>query len=390
MPRFRSFSVRQGVRSLYRPGNQTRVTLFTVGLGALFVIAVRIMQVNMEREYTLDIEGLSADMFFMDVQPAQHDRVAETLKTLGGREIVLLAMTRGRLVEVPRGTSNRTTPGRNRLNSEHRLTERFTLGPNETVLAGQFWPATAAERPELSVESDFAEWLDLAIGDTLVFVIGGRRVEAPVTSIRKEERRIRNLTSLARSDVVFRPGTLHTLPHTFVGGLKGPTDTAARARLQNGFMQAFPGITFVDAIDEIAEVRTRVTEISRAVSLLGAFVLVCGVAILVGSVAMTKMQRLYEAAVFKTIGAKRRVLIVITLVEYAVLGTLAGIIGAAASIGVTYVLSHFGRRPLPWSWQPEITVVGAIATALVVTIVGVISTWDVVARKPLGILKEEA
>ena len=47
--RLPSFVLRQGIGSLYRPGNQTRVTLFTVGLGALFVIAVRLMQVNMQQ-----------------------------------------------------------------------------------------------------------------------------------------------------------------------------------------------------------------------------------------------------------------------------------------------------------------------------------------------------
>jgi putative ABC transport system permease protein len=189
--------------------------------------------------------------------------------------------------------------------------------------------------------------------------------------------------------VVFRPGSLLTRPHTFVGGVKGPGDVTARARLQNGFMERYPGVTFVDALDDIAEIRSRVRDVSRAVSLLGAFVFICGVAILIGSVAMTKMHRLYEAAILKTIGAKRRVLIVITFVEYAVLGALAGTIGSVASIAVTYALSTFGNRPLPWEFHPWITVAGAAGTTMLVILVGVLSTWDVIARKPLGILKEQ-
>ena len=87
-------------------------------------------------------------------------------------------------------------------------------------------------------------------------------------------------------------------------------------------------MTLVDALDDIAEIRKRVADLSAAVSFLGGFVLICGVMILVGSVAMTKMHRLYEAALLKTLGAKRRVLVRITMIEYGVLGLLAGVIGS--------------------------------------------------------------
>src|SRR5262249_25613091 len=63
-----SFAVRHGVGSLYRPGNQTPIVLFTVGLGSLFLIAVRIHQINLMAEYHLDLGALSADMFLIDVQ----------------------------------------------------------------------------------------------------------------------------------------------------------------------------------------------------------------------------------------------------------------------------------------------------------------------------------
>jgi len=83
------------------------------------------------------------------------------------------------------------------------------------------------------------------------------------------------------------------------------------------------------------------------------------------------------------------VLIKLTIVEYTVLGVLAGVIGSAASIAVTWTMSHWGTRPLPWHLQPWINVYGAAATAVVVVIVGLLATWDVIARKPLGILREQ-
>jgi putative ABC transport system permease protein len=365
------------------------VTLFTVGLGALFVIAVRLFQVNMQQAYALDMTEMSADMFFIDVQPAQREAIDTALKKSGATDVTMVPLSRGRLVGITRDPSNSAPIPANRLGAEFRLTHRQGLDPNEVVVAGQFWSGTAPGPPEMSVQEGYADWLRLRVGDALIFEIAGRRVEAKVTSIRRLDRRARTLSYLVRADFLFRPGTLEALPHTFVGGAKGPVDVPARARLQNDVLARFPSVTLVDALDDIAEVRTRVADLSAAVSFLGGFVLICGVMILVGSVAMTKMHRLYEAALLKTLGAKRRVLVRITMIEYGVLGLLAGIIGSAASIAVTWGMSRFGNRPLPWDVHPWINVTGAIATAVVVVLVGVAATWDVVARKPLGILREQ-
>ena len=387
--RLPSFVLRQGVGSLYRPGNQTRVTLFTVGLGALFVIAVRLLQVNLQQEYALDLGSLSADMFMIDIQPPQRQPAHDALVRLGATDVTLMPMSRGRLVGITRSPAN---PGRipsNRVGGEYRLPVRMVPDENETIVGGAPWSATPAARPEVAVEERYAEWAKLVAGDALVFEVAGRRVEAAVTLIFKEDRRVRTISSLARSDVVARPGSLESLPHIFVGAAKGPIDGAARARLQNEFLVRFPGVTLVDALDDLQEIRKRIADVSSAVSILGGFVLVCGILILVGSVAMTKMHRLYEAAVLKTLGAKRGVLVRITMIEYGVLGLLAGAIGSAASIAVTWGMFKFARPPVPWHFHPWINVIGATATAVVVVIVGVLATWDVVARKPIGVLREQ-
>src|SRR6185369_967579 len=44
--KFSSFSIAQAINSLYRPGNQTRIVLLAVGLGAFVVLAVQSLQSN--------------------------------------------------------------------------------------------------------------------------------------------------------------------------------------------------------------------------------------------------------------------------------------------------------------------------------------------------------
>jgi putative ABC transport system permease protein len=106
--RFRSFVLRLGVGSLYRPGNQTRVILFTVGLGALFLLSVRLFQVNAQQAYDLDLSDLAADMFLIDVQPGQRDGVERSLRALGADDVQLVPVARARLTSITRAASNPT------------------------------------------------------------------------------------------------------------------------------------------------------------------------------------------------------------------------------------------------------------------------------------------
>jgi putative ABC transport system permease protein len=124
------------------------------------------------------------------------------------------------------------------------------------------------------------------------------------------------------------------------------------------------------------------------VTFVGGFVFLCGALILVGSIAMTKFHRLYEAAILKTLGATRRLIILITLIEYGALGLLAGAIGSAAAMAMTWAISKYGLD-LTWQPAPSVNFIGLAATLLLVTTVGVLSSWDVMMKKPLGILRAE-
>ncbi|MEX2660872.1 MAG: FtsX-like permease family protein, partial [Vicinamibacterales bacterium] len=71
LARTRIFALRHAVLSLQRPGNQTRVILLAVGLGAFFVLGVRALQTNLLGEFSLELEQGGPDMFLIDIQQDQ-------------------------------------------------------------------------------------------------------------------------------------------------------------------------------------------------------------------------------------------------------------------------------------------------------------------------------
>ncbi len=144
----------------------------------------------------------------------------------------------------------------------------------------------------------------------------------------------------------------------------------------------------VDVRDIIEIARGIVQNVSLAVSFVGGFVFLSGLLILIGSIAMTKFHRLYESAILKTLGAKKKLIIATLLVEYGVLGLLAGALGSSAAIALTWAVSEHALK-INWRFIPSVNLLGVVVAAALVMAVGVMSSWDVMVKKPLGILRAE-
>jgi len=112
------------------------------------------------------------------------------------------------------------------------------------------------------------------------------------------------------------------------------------------------------------------------------------VLILVGAVALTKFQRVYEAAIYRTLGAGTRVLATMVAIEYGLLGALAGGLGALGALGLSWAMSR-GIFDIAWHPTPALLGTGVVVTALAVGVIGLASSADVLVRKPLATLRRE-
>jgi putative ABC transport system permease protein len=270
------------------------------------------------------------------------------------------------------------------LGREYTITYRDHVQPNERVVAGEFWSGPSSEA-EVSVERELSERVRISLGDTIRFDVLGREVSARVSSIREVDwRDSRNGGFM----FVFRPGVLDEAPQSFISPFKGPDDPAVRGRFQHDLVDAFPNVTVIDFREILLTVEDVMAKVTLAISVVGGLVLFSGALILVGAVAMTKFQRVYEAAVFKTLGASTRTIAKMLLLEYGVLGLLAGLIGSAGAVALTWGVSRFALE-IPWRLFVLEHVSGALLTGLLVAIIGVLSSLDVLRHKPLATLRAE-
>ncbi len=103
---------------------------------------------------------------------------------------------------------------------------------------------------------------------------------------------------------------------------------------------------------------------------------------------MTRFQRVYEVAIFRTLGAATRFLTLTTAIEYGVLGLLAGAVGSLAAIGLTWYVTRFTFK-IEWSPFPAITLLGMAVTTILVLVVGLLASADILRRRPLATLRSE-
>jgi putative ABC transport system permease protein len=395
--RARFFPLRHAVLSLGRPGNQTRVILLAVGLGSFFVIGVRALQSNLLQQFAIEMSAGGADMFLIEILPSQVNEVRAFLdqrKAPDSDPPRLIPVLRARVTGVRGRNVNLATfddvRTQGSLAREYTITYRDHLEPNEKLIDGRFWTgepplADDTSSAEVSVEKSIHDRFRINVGDTVRFDVLGHVIEARVTSVREVQ------WDDARNGgfmFVFRPGPFTHAPQTWIGILRAPADPAERGRFQRDLVLRFPNISAIDVREVLQTIQQAVDNVTLAVSIVGAVALLSGVLILIGAVAMTKFQRVYEAAILRTLGASTRMLGTMLALEYGALGLLAGAIGAGGALGLTWALCRH-VLDIPWRPAPGIATLGAVVTTALVGVVGVMASSDVLRRKPLGTLRAE-
>jgi putative ABC transport system permease protein len=136
----------------------------------------------------------------------------------------------------------------------------------------------------------------------------------------------------------------------------------------------------------MTQVRTLMQRLVRALELLFVFTLAAGLTVLLALMEGTRQQRAGEVAVLRALGARRRVVVQGLLAEYAVLGLLAGTVGAVLAQGVVWVLA-LQVFELPYAPRPWLLLAGALSGALLVSGLAWWSLRGTLATPPRQVLQ---
>ena len=128
-------------------------------------------------------------------------------------------------------------------------------------------------------------------------------------------------------------------------------------------------------------------KVTSAIRFMAIVCLGFGIPVLFSAVAATRRERLREGVLLKTLGATRRQVGRIMLVEYALLGALGSAAGVLLSVGGAWLLMKFVFEQ---SFSPAILPVLLVAAAMtgLAIAIGLLTGREVFRSTPMAALRE--
>ena len=373
---------RYGLANLRRRTGASLVQIIALGLGLMAMLLLTLVRTEMIVRWQESLPPDAPNRFAINIQTDQVQAVGRHFAQLHLATPDLFPMVRGRLVEIDgrpvSGQSFKGLRAKRLAEREFNLSWAATMQSDNRIVAGRFWePET--KKPELSVEDGIADTLGIKVGDTLTWDIAGSRFTAPVTSLRKV-----NWDSFRPNFfVVASPPLLASYPASWITSFHLDS---GRDDVITGLVREFPNVSVLDLSAMIAQFQRITDQVSRAIEFVFLFAIAAGVVVLFAAITSTQDERVFEAAVLRTLGASRRQLALMQLAEFLTIGLLAGAVAAGGAVATAMVLSD---RVLGVPYEPSwpLPLLGILVSGACVAIAGLAGTRRAVTAAPLQTLR---
>ncbi len=379
---------RQGLANLYRPNNQTLVLILSLGFGTMLISLMYLLQAMLIGQVELTAKENQPNLVFFDVQADQCEGVKKLLAAIEAPVIQTIPIVTMRIAAIKGKTvaeARRDSTLRSAWLWEYRVSYRDTLNETETLLKGELGkPVTApSDSIKISISEFLADALQVNLNDEITFDVQGVPVKAYVGSVRKVDfRRVQPSFS-----ILFPTGVLEEAPQ-FYALLTRAKDDKHAAEIQQAMVEAFPNVSAVDLRLILSTIDSILDKVSLVIEFMAMFSILTGMAVLVGSVLISRLQRIRESVLLRTLGAVRRQVLAIMAVEYLWLGFLASLSGVMLSAAASMILA---QTVFQLTFVPKVLpIVALMMTMIGLTLaIGTIGNRGVHGQSPLEVLRNE-
>jgi putative ABC transport system permease protein len=390
LPHPRRAELRLAQQNLAGAGSLARSAMLSLGIGLSLLVTVALVDRSLIAELETGLPEKAPAYFFLDIGKDELEPLMAALKTGHPDAIVSTApMLRGRLVALkgkPVEAIEAPPEAEWVLSGDRGLTFSETPPARSKVIEGAWWPRGYQGEPLVSFDVELARQLGLAVGDQLTVNVLGRNVTARIANLRTVD-----WDRLAINFVmIFSPNTLEKAPYNELATLSfpDPLPLAEEARLIQSVSQRFPAVTAIRVKDAIETVAGVLEQVMTAIRATASITLLAGALVLAGAMVTAERRRIYEAALLKTLGARRRQVLTTHLIEYSALALIAGSVAAGlGTLAAWIVTRHVMDLPFTFS-LPAVLLALGVAIAMVVGF-GLIGSARVLAQRPVPYLRAD-
>jgi putative ABC transport system permease protein len=163
----------------------------------------------------------------------------------------------------------------------------------------------------------------------------------------------------------------------------------ASAQLQRAVVEQFPNVSVIDLSLVINTLNSILSRVSYAMRFVALFTILTGLAVLVSAVLGSRMQRLRESILLRTLGAPRMLILNSVMAEYLFLGALGSVAGAVLGVAASWALSYYFFGASVAIFVTPALAIPALVTAATV-LAGGLGCWGLFRAPALETLRAEA
>lgn len=372
---------RYGVAALGRRMRGSVIQAAALGLGMTALLLLTLIRADLLDNWRRMAPPDAPNRFVINIQPDQREGVKDLFAAEGLAVPTIQPMIRGRMTAI---NGQAVRPDAYEDARTRRLAEReFNLShtpvlPGGNVVVDGRWHGEM-RTPQLSVEKGLADTFDLKVGDVVSFDVAGRKVEAPITSVRALE------WDSMRVNFFFiaSEGLLAGTPASLITSFHLP---ASSHDFTAKLVHAFPNLSVIDIAAVLAQVQGMTDRLIVIVQFVFGFAVLAGLTVLYAALQATHDEREYELAMLRTLGARNRQVRQALLAEFLVLGGVAGLLAGIGASAIGWALAHYVFK---MAYVPGVlpVFVAALLGAAGVVLGGWLGTRGLLSRPPLASLR---
>ncbi len=376
-------AVRLALASISKRKSESISVMLSLGLGLSVLAAVGQIDTNLRLAIERDLPDRAPSYFFVDIQK---DQIDGFLTRVTGDPLVSKVesapMLRGVVTKIngqkPVGSVNEHWVVR----GDRGLTYAATQPAGTTLTQGTWWPQDYQGVPQISFAAQEAEEINLKLGDTITVNILGRDITAEVTSFRNVD-----FSSAGMGFVMaLNPAAIAGAPHSFIATVYAAEES--EAAILRDLHKAYPNITAIRIRDTVARVGEALSAIATATAWAASVTLITGFIVLIGAAAAGERQRIFEAAILKSIGAQRALILGSFALRSALLGAGAGVVAVVIGGIGGWAVMHFVME-VAYVFEPISAILIVFGGALATLLAGLAFSLRPLQARPANILRTQ-
>jgi len=369
--------------NIYRRKTQNMMQIIVFGVAIMSLLILTIIRSSIMDEWSTSIPANADNHFIFNIG---HDEVADIKSILDEKKLSyqpIYPSLRARIAQINGNAPDATFRKKSRtLEIENEVSWTNQMIEGDSITQGLWWDKwqrSAADLPGVSVAAESAKNIGLKIGDRLHFSAAGLEFEAEVASFRK----ITPAATRNSYSFLFEPQAMKDFVPSYSTGFYLPPDQKSFViRL----LAKHPNVALLEFDRMIAQMKSIIKQVTDAVMLVLLLSVAAGGLVMLSAVSSSIDSRKQENGLLRAFGSSKSLILASVLVEFAVIGALAG---SVAIIATELILVALQTWVLNAPVQPHYLYwfLSPVLSAMLLAALGCFACRHVITTPPSTVLR---